>query len=415
MVPPLANAISETVDPNHEGALLIDTLLEVASALAAPQPLTENLTKVLEAVITALKLDRGSLYAPNDDGSIELVAEVGPASVSHPASSFVPPGTTPYRAFHERRLVVDNDHTPGRLTGRVVAAGSGLRSIAAFPVEHMGERLGVLHFGSLMPAFFTESRITFLFAVARDCAALVYNAKLREATEAQLRLANDRSEFIAIASHELRTPISVISGFAELLIDSDRYSGVELECLTSVMAQAIRLSKTVDDLVNLEWMRSGDQMGHGTPFRISELLQDVRELVVGNWPNATFRIVWDTDDEIVGDLTRLKAVLASVVDNAYRHGGATAVVLEASTDPTQGLCRLLVRDNGCGFPEGFTTDDIALFQRPSYETTSNKVGIGLGLFVVKTFVESVGGTLSLASDQDGTVVEMQFPNVMTTD
>ena len=342
---------------------------------------------------------------------VVLIAEVGPAASFHPAPPKLIPGTTSSKAFIKRTPIVDNDHTRGRISGRA-ANQTGLRAIATFPVEHMGDILGVMNFGSMTPAFFTESRVTFLSAVANECAVLLYNARLRDDMERQLRLANDRSEFIAIASHELRTPISVISGFTELLIDSGRHADIELECLSSVLAQAIRLSKTVDDLVNLEWMRSGDQMGNGHAFVLSDLLGQVDALIDADWPNAELQIDWNEDSKIIGDASRLQRVVAAVVDNAFRHSKGTSVTLIGATDDDRSQCRITVRDDGCGFPEGFTTDDIALFRRPSHAKAPTNHGLGLGLFVVKTFLESVGGTLSVTSDPSGTAVEMRFPTVM---
>lgn len=395
-----------------ERALLLETLLAVATSLARPRPLGDNVTDALTAVVESLGLDRGVMRTPLPDGSFELIAEVGQLSGNWLGPMPAKSNSTVARAYNSRTSVVENHHIPNGRSASVNDTAAML-STAAFPLMYMDDCLGVLHFGSVSEDFFDDARLTFLSSVAQGCGALLYNAQLRDTMERQLRLASDRSEFIEIASHELRTPIAVISGYTELMINSGSFPDKEMGWLAQAQKEATRLGRIVDDLVTLEWMRSGDERGRTDEFSLSYLLGQVWEKTAADWPEAELRIDSIEDVTVIGDLQRLIRVVASVVDNTFRHSGAASAHLATSFDQGHERCKVVVSDNGHGFPEGFTLSDIGMFSRPDYTMTSNVRGLGLGLFVVKTFLESVGGKLSISSSDKGAVVEMQFPVLMT--
>ena len=405
--------MSDSTTLVDERELLLETLLGVATALACPRPLQDNLDETLSIVVDVLGLDRGVLRAPRPDGALVLLAEAGPAAAQHPPTPVIKPGDSlDSLAYTERQAFVENDHKPGGRTGRKIP-GVALRSTAAFPVLYMDDCLGTLHFGSVTEGFFTDSRVTFLSAIAGGYGALLYNAKLRDSMERQLRLASDRSEFIEIASHELRTPIAVISGYTELMINSGSFPDKELNWLAQTHKEAARLARIVDDLVALEWMRSGDEQGRADEFSLRYLLDEIKGSIATDWPQAELPIDRPEDGTIIGDLRRLVRIVSAVVDNALRHSGASSARLSASFDPERKYCKIVVVDKGHGFPEGFAAADIGIFSRPDYSNTSNIRGLGLGLFVVKTFLDSIGGTLSISSSESGATVAMYFPAMMT--
>lgn len=407
----MTNTTTRTEHGIDEQPLLLDTLLQVANALARPLPLQENVAAALAPVVAALELDRGVLYAPKANGLLQMLGQAGPHIANQPASLNLFPGAISIQAFDQHEAIVENNHMPGQRSGRQ-AHEANLHSLAAFPVDHNGEQLGVLHFGSTSGEFFNESRLAFSSAVANALGTLLYNAKLRDAMERQLRLSADRSEFIKMATHELLNPITVISGYTELMLKMESFAAQDRKWLTHVKAESNRLSKIVKDLSTLEWMRHGAERTHSDTFSLSHLLGNVSATVREDWPACYLRLTVNGDVDIVSDERRLRHVVCVAIDNAFRHAGVTSAEIVASVDPIRGRCTISVIDHGVGFPDGYTVDDISIFARPDYDYSSNVRGLGLGLFIVKSFLESCGGALSIDSSEQGATVTMELPTAI---
>ena len=218
------------------------------------------------------------------------------------------------------------------------------------------------------------------------------------------RLEQMRRDFVANVSHELRTPLASIRGFAETLsagaVDDKEN---RLDFLRTIEDHAGRLTKLVDDLLDLSAIESG----HRAPRLAStDLAAALAESARAFAPVAEERGValeappaYDLP-RVSADPDQLRQILANLLDNALKYtesGGRVSV----SAEPWKGGARVTVRDTGVGIPEADLPRVFERFYRVDKARAREAGGTGLGLSIVKHLVEAHGGEVSVESRQPG--------------
>ena len=216
---PASWSSQEPASPAESGRITqLRALFSIASLLGAPGRFRDNARKMLEVMLEVVDADRAVLRMPEaESGVLVTVATVGPLIQSHPPAAVTRHGGLTQRAYRDQQVVVENDHKPGERTGRVIR-GRGVRSTVALPLLS-GERVtGVLDVGSAVPNFFSVERVDLLTAIAGALGALIENAQLRESLDVERAIRARVDNFVSIASHELRTPMTTLMGYSELLL-----------------------------------------------------------------------------------------------------------------------------------------------------------------------------------------------------
>ena len=225
-----------------------------------------------------------------------------------------------------------------------------------------------------------------------------------------LAIANERlkeldatkSEFISIASHQLRTPLTAIKGYLSLLLEGS-YGSVSpqvLDILNKLYLVNSRLVHLVEDLLNVSRIEAGRIQYNFEPTQLEPIIVDLVEMFKSsaNEKNLTLDIHLPKTalPLITIDPNKIKEVVSNLIDNSikYTKVGGTTVTLER----TPLTARIIISDTGIGIhPEDMKN----LFQKflRSKETTKMVVsGAGLGLYVGKSFIEAHGGTIWAESD-----------------
>jgi two-component system OmpR family sensor kinase len=225
------------------------------------------------------------------------------------------------------------------------------------------------------------------------------------------RLDRARREFIANASHELRTPIFSLSGFAELLEDEDLDSGTRAEFVSSIREQVDRLKKLAGDLLDLSRLDAGSLVLNPEPVELSELARDVvAEFTPALDRHGTQLSLLRVAEGIEAhcDRDRLAQVLRILIDNAVQHtppGSRVALSAERRGE----WIELSVTDSGPQLSDGGLDPAVAsqLFER--FYTADAASGSGLGLAIAKELVERMGGAISLRASDRHTVFEVTLP------
>lgn len=207
-----------------------------------------------------------------------------------------------------------------------------------------------------------------------------------------------RSQFLATAAHELRTPMGSICGFTELLLMRNYSPDQARPLLETILRQSMRLSAMLNDLLDLSQM---DVMGgHAfalAPVALHEVLNKALQVAV---PPGSARTVDlklpDAPAAVSAHPQKLEQVLINLLSNALKYspqGGA--VMMEATIDPALGRAHIAVSDQGVGLsPE----HQARLFTRFFRADPSGPIpGTGLGLVIVKELVERMGGTIGVRS------------------
>jgi two-component system OmpR family sensor kinase len=229
----------------------------------------------------------------------------------------------------------------------------------------------------------------------------------RAATEDRLR------QFVGDASHELRTPVTVIRGFTDLYRQGGLDEAGTEDAMRRIGQESARMAGLVDDLLLLARLDQGRPLERAQ-VDLSAVIHDTALDATATHPSR--EVLVDTSDRLVvmGDDARLRQVIGNLVGNAFAHGGPDATVtLRGHGD--DGIAVVEVSDNGVGMDEHTAQHAFDRFFRADGARTRHRGGAGLGLPIAKAIVEAHGGALELTSAPGrGTTVRMVLPNRQET-
>jgi two-component system, OmpR family, sensor kinase len=207
--------------------------------------------------------------------------------------------------------------------------------------------------------------------------------------------------FVADASHELRTPLSVIRGEADVALARDRSPGEYRESLIIIQDEARRLSRLVDDLLNLARADAGHVNLRLEEFYLNDLLAECcrSAQTAARAKNVDLECRSPEDVSFHGDRELLRRLVMNLLDNAIRYtpeAGKVLVILEAAGADL----RLQVSDTGTGIPPEVAPHLFARFYRGDQARARQNGGFGLGLSIVKWIAESHQGRVEFTSGPD---------------
>jgi two-component system, OmpR family, sensor kinase len=227
------------------------------------------------------------------------------------------------------------------------------------------------------------------------------------------RLDNARKDFIANASHELRTPIFSLGGFMELLQDEDLDEPTRAEFITTMREQVDRLQKLATDLLDLSRLDAGslDLEREAVPLRALAKQIAYEFSAAAAQRNSTLEVAdadAETDVEVICDQQRVAQILRILLDNALRHtppGTHTIVRAGPATDDDRRVsAHLEVIDDGTGIKRRELPH---LFER--FRTGDAGRGSGLGLAIARELAERMNGRLEVESRPGQTVFRLTLP------
>jgi signal transduction histidine kinase len=233
---------------------------------------------------------------------------------------------------------------------------------------------------------------------------------IRDETE-QRRLDAVRRDFVANASHELKTPAATIQATAETLLQAadDDLDAVPLFA-ARLEREAIRLSRIVADLLDLSRLESGSSLD--TVVSLSAVAkEECRRLQpAADDAGVTLELRANADAKVHGSSKDLSLLIRNLVDNAIRYSReGDKVVVEVDGD--DGAILLRVRDTGIGIPSRDLPRIFERFYRVDRARSRETGGTGLGLAIVRHVVENHGGTIAVSSELGhGTAFEISLPS-----
>jgi two-component system phosphate regulon sensor histidine kinase PhoR len=237
-----------------------------------------------------------------------------------------------------------------------------------------------------------------------------------------------RRDFVANASHELKTPLTAIRGFSETLLDPTLPAELRARFAETVKTNADRLQRIVDDLLDLSRLESGG-------WRVEPEIVSVAEMAEDAWSgfrdraerkHARFVVDVPPDAEFVSaDPSAFRQVLCNLYANSLRYipdggtievsarcvGGPECMQKKEGVEPgASPWVRVSVRDTGSGIPSAHLPRIFERFYRADAARSREEGGTGLGLAIVKHMVEGHGGTIQAESQLGrGTSVHFTLP------
>jgi signal transduction histidine kinase len=274
----------------------------------------------------------------------------------------------------------------------------GIKSMLGVPLLVRDRAIGVLHVGTLVHRRFTEEDAELLQLVAERVALAVERAQLHEET---VRLDQLKLNFVAIASHELRTPATSVYGAFATLVERGPQLSEELrdELLKVGYEQAIRLRRLLEELLDLSRLDSHAIALDPRPTVLRNALGQIVGQALPDGVDVTVRVPEDL--AVVVDALVLDRVVSNLLINAARYG-APPIVVEAEQRDRH--LRISVEDAGPGVPEELQP---RLFER--FARSEQAGGSGLGLAIARAYARAHGGDLIYNPRQRGARFELIVP------
>jgi signal transduction histidine kinase len=273
----------------------------------------------------------------------------------------------------------------------------GIESMLGVPLLVGGDAIGVMHVGSLAPRRFTNDDVELLQLVTQRVAIAIERAKLHEQARQfdQLKL-----NFVAIASHELRTPATSIYGALTTLVQRlELPPETREELIQMAYQQSDRMRRLIEQLLDLSRLDARAIRVVPHPIVLSSVLA---EIVSGSVPQG-LRADVDVPPDLaaVADPLALERVLTNLLTNAVRHGAAPIRLSAVRKDAN---LRISVEDSGSGVPEELRD---RLFDR--FSRADSGVGSGLGLAIARAYAHAMGGELFYREGAPGARFELVIP------
>lgn len=264
---------------------------------------------------------------------------------------------------------------------------------AELRIDHPEERFLMVN---VSPLFYREGELSAFVALFHDTTQLK-------------KLEQIRKDFVANVSHEIKTPVTAIKGFAETLLDGaldDRENAQGF--LNTIKAHSERLNRLVEDLLTLSRIELGVIRIHKTGVYISEIIDSVMETLKGSAVAKGLYLKkssFEEDMKIQADRDRITQILLNLADNAIKFTEKGGV--EIGSAPEEGRDCLFVKDTGIGIPRKYLSRLGERFFRVDPSRSRELGGTGLGLAIVKHLVRAHGWEMKIESEEGkGAVVRI---------
>jgi signal transduction histidine kinase len=301
------------------------------------------------------------------------------------------------RVAAERRPVILEDVDHADVLNPILRE-KGIKSMLGVPLLVRGEVIGVLHVGALVHRDFTRNDVELLELVAARVALAIERARLHEES---LMLDQLKANFVAIASHELRTPATGVYGVLATLAHHGDALTPELrdELLRTGLEQGERLRRLLEELLDLSRLDARVIMVDPQPIVVRTVLEEIAREAV---PQGTqLAIDVPVDLAAVADRLVLDRVLSNLLINASRYGKPP---FRMSAERRDRYLRITVTDEGPGVPEELRP---RLFER--FSRGEEGSGSGLGLAIARSYARAHGGDILYDPDATGGRFELILP------
>ena len=219
-----------------------------------------------------------------------------------------------------------------------------------------------------------------------------FNRMTHDIEQSQLRLRH----FVADVSHELRSPLTSIHGFAQALLDGTASDDATRTRAAQIIdEEARRLRRQVDELLELSRMQSNQARFAKEPVDLADVLHHCAEVfaIQGKQKGITIDVKCASGLIVVGDADRLEQVFNNLIDNAVKNSASEGTITIAG-HADGNLLRAVVTDDG----PGIAPDQLPYVFERFYQVTGARTGVGLGLAITREIVIAHGGTIQASSE-----------------
>jgi signal transduction histidine kinase len=301
------------------------------------------------------------------------------------------------RVAAERRPVILDDVDHAEVLNPILRE-KGIKSLLGVPLLLGGKAIGVLHVGVLRHRKFTDEDAELLQLVADRVAVAVERTRVHDET---VRLDQLKASFVAIASHELRTPATAVYGALTTLAGREEQLSPEVreQLLQMGVQQGERLRRLLEELLDLSRLDSRAISVAPKPLVVRTVLGEIAREALPEGAQLTLDVPRDL--AAVADRRVLDRVVSNLLLNASRHGQPPYVLAAEQRDRH---LRIAVSDQGPGVPDALRS---RLFER--FARGEDGSGTGLGLAISRAYARAHGGDLIYDPQERGARFELILP------
>ncbi|WP_346869545.1 HAMP domain-containing sensor histidine kinase [Clostridium sp. UBA5119] len=302
-------------------------------------------------------------------------------------------------------IAIDNSHNIIMINNYAKKIFNIKEDVVGNPVENICKEVNLKFIFSMRDRDIKEFKLsapTIKFLRVRTADIIVHNhqhigavAVIQDISDLK-KLENMRTEFVANVSHELKTPLTSIRGFAETLkeVDDDE---TKKKFLTIINEEAERLTTLISDILLLSQIEHKQEFKKEV-FNVNKAIEDVFYLMknTGEQKQVHVSIVGDEIPNILGDKDKFKQMLINLVDNAIKYSEAfdTVVITKIIYDT---YFKVIVEDSGMGIAKEYIPRLFERFYRVDKARSRAKGGTGLGLAIVKHIIIGFNGSIDVES------------------
>ena len=391
----------------------LGSLYTAMTPLALSESLSEMVNAIIERLIEATGADAaliriwdrnaGNYPAIGHRGyGDEFIEELRPERAA---------GAIQWVIKHGEPIIAPDLSSEVRFRGKRQVA-LGFQSSAILPLRVHGDIRGVIQLSSRSQRYFDDEQQDHLMAVARQMSVALENRELfynLRASRNELETANKvKDEFLNVMSHELRTPLSIVIGYSTMLREEQLgpLTKGQKQGLDVIQRNAKELFTMIDSIMNATKIDAGSIIPETDAVSPVDLLKELK--LIYDFPTGKkIRLEWrfaETLPSLLTDARKLRQILTNLINNAvkFTDEGSIVISAEEKLEDNDGRHRrwieFRVSDSGIGIPAEERDKIFERFHQVDSSATRSFEGVGLGLYIVKSFTEMLNGRVSVSSE-----------------
>ncbi|MBF0195364.1 MAG: response regulator [Magnetococcales bacterium] len=387
-----------------------DILREIMEMGMLPITLDEYLNRVLEIILSdnleTFLLPKGSIFlADNNSEELNMVAHKNLHVPRLTECSVLPFGKCICgRVAKNKKAIfincVDDQHD-------IRFDDMPPHGHYCLPITNEGKLLGVLNVEIKEGTKKEKALQEFLESVTAILSLVIAQKQIEEelnaARDSAMDASKTKSDFLANMSHEIRTPMNAIIGMSHLALHTD-LNRKQKDYINKIYNAANSLLGIINDILDFSKMEAGKLEMENTPFRLSDVLDSVSDLITVKARDKDLELLLDVDPLVphglIGDPLRLGQVLTNLGNNAIKFTDVGEIVIRVRIKKADGnklVLKFSVTDTGIGLTQKQVAKLFQSFSQADASTTRKYGGTGLGLTICKQLTELMGGKIWVES------------------